>query len=142
MPINKDPNVYDWGSPADMLVRDPLSREFTNLWNGTSQTNTEVYSKAFHVVPADNVRDWKQYESFFQDLFVSPSKKDDKEQIPAKYEYGHVVKEEFPGGVRELKEQLDRIRGMLVDMPLLFMDGVDFAEEGLKLNALTDEVYT
>jgi len=29
-----------------------------------------------------------------------------------------------------------------VEMPLLFMDGVDFAVEGLKLNAFTDEVYT
>lgn len=142
MPINKDPNLYDWGSPADKLVSDPLSREFANLWNGTAETNTEVFSKAFHCVPADNVRDWKQYQSFFQDLFVSPSKKDDKELIPPKYQYGHVVKEEFPGGVNELKDWLDRVRGTLVNMSLLFMDGEDFAEEGLKLNALTDEVYT
>ncbi|KAE8446217.1 hypothetical protein EG329_012442 [Mollisiaceae sp. DMI_Dod_QoI] len=142
MPIHKDPNVYDWGSPADILVRDPLSHEFSNLWNGTATDNTEVFARAFHCVPADNVRNWKDYEAFYQNLFVSPSKKDDKEQIPPKYEYGHVVKEEFPGGVRELKDWLDRVRGTLVDMPLLFMDGVDFAEEGLKLNALTDEVYT
>ena len=141
-PINQDPNVYDWGSAADFLVRDPLSREFANLWNSTASINTEVFAKAFHCVPADNVRNWKQYEDYFQKLFVSPSKKDDERQIPAKYGYGHVVKEEFPGGVQELKEWLDRVRGSLVEMPLRFMEGVDFAKSGLKLNALTDEVYT
>lgn len=142
MPINKDPNVYDWGSAADILVRDPLSREFQNLWNSTASTNTSIFAKAFHVVPSDNVLNWTDYEAYFQDLFVSKSKKDDKEQIPAKYEYGHVVREEFPGGVGELKEWLDGVRGSLVEMPLRFMEGVDFAVSGLKLNALTDEVYT
>ena len=142
MPIDKDPNIYDWNSPADLLVRDPLSHEFSNLWNGTASTNTEVFSKAFHCVPADNVRNWDQYETWFQNLFVSPSKKGDKVQLPPKYAYGHVVKEEFPGGVRELKEWLGRVSGSLVEMPLLFMDGVDFARGSLKLNALTDDVYT
>lgn len=141
-PINKDSNAYDWDSAADWLVRDPLSREFGNLWNRTAKGNTAVYEKAFHTVPADKVRNWEQYEDFFSKYFVSPSKEGDEKQVPAKYEYGHVVKEEFPGGVAELKEELDKIRGTLVEMPLLFMDGVDFAKSGLKLNALTDEVYT
>jgi len=52
-----------------------------------------------------------------------------------------VVKEEFQN-VAELKECLARVRGTLVEMPLNFMKGVDFAVSGLKLNALTDEVYT
>jgi phospholipase D1/2 len=142
MPAGQDPNVYDWNSDADRAVLDPLSPEFERLWNSTAATNTEVFAKAFHVVPADNVRDWNQYEEWYQKLFVSPSKPDDKEQIPARYAYGHVVKEEFPGGVREVKDWLGRVRGTLVEMPLLFMDGVDFAKEGLKLNALTDDVYT
>ena len=141
-PINKDPNVYDWGSPADMLVRDVLSHEFDNLWNATAKSNTEVFAKAFHPVPADNVRNWNDYQQFFSKYFVSPSKKDDRPQLPSKYQYGHVVKEEFPGGVRELKEWLSKIRGSLTEMPLLFMDGVDFAEQGLHLNALTEDVYT
>ncbi len=142
MPIDKDSNTYDWGSPADILVRDVLSDEFDELWTVTAATNTEVFTRAFHCVPADNVRNWDDYKEFFSKLFVSPSKEDDKEKIPAKYEYGHVVKEEFPAGVAELKDALDRVRGSLVEMPLLFMDGVDFAKEGLTLNALTDEVYT
>jgi phospholipase D1/2 len=141
MPINKDPNIYDWGSAADFLVRDPMSREFGNLWNVTAQANTEVFAKAFHCVPADNVRNWKDYEDFFSKYFVGNGK-EGEEKVEPKYAYGHVVKEEFPGGVVELKEWLDRVRGNLVEMPLRFMDGVDFARSGLKLNALTDEVYT
>ena len=81
MPINKDANAYDWDSAADFLVRDPLSREFGNLWNSTAKGNTAVYAKAFHTVPADDVRNWKQYEDFFSKYFVSPSKKDDEKQI-------------------------------------------------------------
>ncbi|TVY43123.1 Phospholipase [Lachnellula occidentalis] len=143
MPIDKDPNEYDWDSPADILVRDVLSHEFSNLWNGTASANTEVFNKAFHCVPADNCRNWKDYEEFFGKLFVTPTGKDeDDKDLPAKYAYGHVVKEEFPNGVNELKDWLDRVRGTLVEMPLLFMDGVDFAEEGLKFNALTSEIYT
>ncbi|KAG4442024.1 hypothetical protein IFR05_002492 [Cadophora sp. M221] len=142
LPLSHSPNAYDLGSPADVLVRDVLSDEFEELWTVTAAINTEVFTKAFHVVPADNVRNWEDYKEFFSKLFVSPSKEEDKEKIPARYEYGHVVKEEFPGGVAELKDNLDRVRGSLVEMPLLFMDGVDFAKEGLTLNALTDEVYT
>ncbi|KAL2067585.1 hypothetical protein VTL71DRAFT_2010 [Oculimacula yallundae] len=142
LPLSHAPNAYDWGSPGDVLVRDILSDEFNELWTMTAAVNTEVFTKAFHVVPADNVRNWDDYKEFFSKHFVSPSKEDDKVKVPSRYEYGHVVKEEFPGGVVELKDSLDRVRGSLVNMPLLFMDGVDFAKEGLTLNALTDEVYT
>jgi phospholipase D1/2 len=142
MPINQDPNLYDWGSPADHLVRDPLSHNFSNLWNGTAAKNTEVFAKAFHPVPADNVRNWDDYHNFFGKYFISPSPKNAKVQQPSKYQYGHVVKEEFPGGVEELKGWLSRVKGTLVDMPLLFLDGVSLAKEGLELNALTDDIYT
>jgi phospholipase D1/2 len=141
LPINKDPNQYDWGSPGDLLVRDVLSHEFTNLWNGTASTNTEVFAKAFHCVPADNVRNWDQYEEFFQKLFLSPDKDGKYVHEAQKYQYGHVVREEFPGGVSELKDWLDRVRGTLVEMPLSFMEDVDFAS-GIKLNVFTEEIYT
>ncbi|KAK2623875.1 hypothetical protein QTJ16_006509 [Diplocarpon rosae] len=142
LPLDREPNAYDWGSQADLLVQDVLSDEFDELWTNTAAINTEVFTKAFHCVPADNVRNWEDYEQFFSVYFVSPSKEDDEEKIPAKYEYGHVVKDEFPGGVAELKSALSRVKGTLVEMPLLFMDGVDFAKEGLSLNALTDDIYT
>jgi phospholipase D1/2 len=139
-PINRYPNIYDWNSPADLLVRDVLSDEFNLLWTETASVNTAVFSRAFHCVPADNVTNWEEYEQFFGALFVP--KGEGKDLKPSRYDYGHVVAEEFPGGVRELKDELDRVRGTLVEMPLKFMEGVDFAVEGLSFNPLTSEVYT
>lgn len=141
MPINKDPNVYDFNSDSDRLVQDVFSREFTQLWNGQAATNTAVFEKVFHAVPTDLVRDWTQYEEYWSKNFASEGKDDDDKEKPSKYGWGHVVADEF-SGVEEVKEQLDRVRGTLVEMSLKFMDGVDFAKEGVSFNALTDEIYT
>ncbi|KAH8884766.1 phospholipase D/nuclease [Thozetella sp. PMI_491] len=147
-PVSRDPNEYDWGSEADRLVVDPLDSNFRRLWNDTARTNTEVFSKAFHPVPNDAVRTWDDYENFFSRYFVVPGAEDkDKDkhedQNRGQVDYGHVVREEFPGGVRELKEWLGRVRGTLVEMPLQFLiDVKDLAKEGLSLNSLTDELYT
>ena len=67
------------------------------------------------------------------------------EKPKARYEWGHVVAEQFsPGaeGAREVKEILSTVRGTLVEMPLLFLKDEDIAKEGLGLNAFTEEVYT
>ncbi|KAF4636190.1 hypothetical protein G7Y89_g1882 [Cudoniella acicularis] len=69
LPINQAGNIYDWGSEADNLVADPLSEEFSQYWNGTASTNTAVFARAFHVVPADNVTNWEEYEQFYGNLF-------------------------------------------------------------------------
>lgn len=54
-----------------------------------------------------------------------------------------MVRDEFPGGVREVKELLGRVRGTLVEMPLDFLIDVrEMAKEGLTLNAITDIIYT
>ncbi|KAI0900153.1 phospholipase D/nuclease [Annulohypoxylon nitens] len=149
-PVDRDPQQYDWGSRADRLVEDPLSEDFRRLWTETARTNTDVFSKVFHPVPNDLVRTWDQYKDFFSRYFVIPSG-DDKEDKKAqeegdrdgKVEYGHVVREEFPGGVAEVKEWLSRVRGTLVEMPLEFLiDVEDLAKDGLTLNAFTDEIYT
>ncbi|KAI8171349.1 Phospholipase D1 [Colletotrichum sp. SAR 10_86] len=146
--VERGPNVYDWGSPADRLVQDPMSREFWNLWEGTARTNTEVFSKVFHNVPNDHVRTWKDYDEFFSRHFIIPGAKKEGEgegegDNAGKVEYGHVVKEEFPGGVREVKDWLNRVRGNIVEMPLDFLVDVDdIAKEGLSLNSFTDELYT
>lgn len=66
-------------------------------------------------------------------------------KAPSKYKWGHVVAEEFSAGeqgVREVKELLARVRGTLVEMPLLFLIKEDIAREGLGLNAFTETVYT
>ncbi|KAL8298553.1 hypothetical protein RB600_003195 [Gaeumannomyces tritici] len=154
-PVTRDHNQYDWGSPADVLVEDPLSVRFLELWRSTARTNTEVLSKAFHNVPNDAVRTWDDYDSFFSRHFIIPGaekkEEDDddeerrrrEEEDANKVQYGHVVREEFPGGVSELKDWLSRVRGSLVEMPLQFLVDVhDLAKEGLSLNAFTDDLYT
>jgi phospholipase D1/2 len=37
---------------------------------------------------------------------------------------------------------LSTIKGTLVEMPLLFLKEEDIAQEGVGLNALTEEIYT
>ncbi|PNS19358.1 Phospholipase D1 [Sphaceloma murrayae] len=159
-PVDSVPrNEYDWGSREDHLVADPLNADFVNLWNGTARGNTEAFEKVFHPVPSDKARNWEEYESYYAKYFPllkedskEQEKKADEQKIkeqggdpqrPSTWKIGHVVSEEFPpgeAGAREVKQILSRIRGTLVEMPLLFMDGVDFAREGVALNAFTEEV--
>jgi phospholipase D1/2 len=145
-PVDRDPNNYDWGSPADLLVRDPLHPDFQRLWTTTARVNTETFDRAFHPVPTNRVRTWKEYDSFFSQYFIIPGKKDQDvkaELKKGKVEYGHIVRSEFPGGVQEVKQWLSRIRGTLVEMPLDFLiDAGDIAKEDLTLNSLTYDLYT
>jgi phospholipase D1/2 len=146
-PVSHDPvNEYDWGSPADRVVQDPLSRDFLDLWRSTARRNTEIFSRAFHPVPDDKVRTWADYDKFFSQHFVAPGEAAEKAAEgykQGKVDYGHVVKTEFPGGVDELKAWLSGVRGTLVEMPLQFLIDVDdIAKDGLALNSLTDELYT
>ncbi|KAL1302420.1 hypothetical protein AAFC00_002814 [Neodothiora populina] len=154
------PNEYDWNSREDEAVVDPLEDDFQSLWYGTARTNTESFEQVFHPVPTDKVRTWKQYDDYFERFFKQDKeekeddKKDDddkgdgaegkdpRKEKPSTWKWGHVVAEDFPGGVEEVKEVLSRIRGTLVEMPLLFLKDEDIAKEGLGLNAFTEEVYT
>lgn len=145
MSIENRGNDYDWGSEADRLVADPLSREFRTLWDETARVNTEVFERAFHCVPTDKVRTWEEYDEFFSKHFYDPlaEEKSDNNEREGKVPYGHVVRSEFPGGAAELKEWLGRVRGTLVEMPLGFLGDVeDIAKEGMELNGLTEELYT
>ncbi|KAL8939295.1 MAG: hypothetical protein Q9216_003430 [Gyalolechia sp. 2 TL-2023] len=141
-------NFYDFGSEEDRLVADPLSDGFLTLWNGRAHQNTQAFGKIFHPVPHDDVRTWKDYDNFYARFFRKADKEAEGkagEQMAAKYEWGHVVAENFaPGqqGVREVKELLSTIQGTLVEMPLLFLIKEDIAKEGVGLNAFTEEVYT
>jgi phospholipase D1/2 len=139
-------NVYDWGSPEDLVVSDPLSPTFDALWNSRARTNTEV----FHCVPDDSVTTWGEYKEFFEYFFrgadlAADGAPEAKGKTPPKYKWGHVVREDFPEGpegVRQVKELLSQVKGSLVEMPLMFLASEDVAKEGLKLNPLTVEVYT
>lgn len=146
-PVGAGENIYDFGSPEDLTVMDPISDDFMNLWKTTANVNTEAFAKVFHPVPDDKVQNWKQYDDYYERFFkTEEAKKEGKDlQRPSSWKWGHVVKEEFsPGGagVSEMKEILSRIKGNLVEMPLLFLKEEDIAKEGLGLNKLTEEVYT
>ncbi|RYP82035.1 hypothetical protein DL770_005718 [Monosporascus sp. CRB-9-2] len=143
-PVSVDPQDYDWGSRGDRLVADPMTQEFWDLWLATARANTQVFDKVFHAVPSDRVRNWEQYDDFFGRRFIIPGVKYKKGETEGRVEYGHVVRDEFPGGVREVKEWLSRVRGTLVEMPLHFLEelGQDLAMEGVGLNFATEEVYT
>jgi phospholipase D1/2 len=138
-------NAYDWDSPEDRLVADPLSEEFLSRWNWTARTNTEAFGKVFHPVPVDSVRNWKEYEEYYSRFFAQEAGDKDPNKPPSRYKWGHVVAENFsPGeqGVREVKEELAKIRGTLVEMPLKFLKEEDIAQEGIGLNAFTEEIYS
>ncbi|KAL8999842.1 MAG: hypothetical protein Q9169_001383 [Polycauliona sp. 2 TL-2023] len=142
------PNMYDFGSNEDRQVVDPLSDSFINLWNSRAHQNTVAFGRAFHPVPHDDVRTWKDYDNFYEIFFKKSEKGVDGQEVrkvSGRYEWGHVVAENFsPGqrGVDELKGLLGTIQGTLVEMPLLFLIKEDIAQEGVSLNAFTEEVYT
>lgn len=142
------PNTYDFGSEPDRLVTDPLADAFLNQWNAQARQNTDAFAKVFHPVPHDDVRTWKDYDAFYERFFHEADEEADGKlgkKKPAKYQWGHVVAEDFsPGaqGVREVKDLLSTIKGTLVEMPLLFLIKEDIAKEGVSLNPLTEEIYT
>jgi phospholipase D1/2 len=130
------PDSYDWGSQADLAVEDPLSPEFDLLWNGTAKTNTEILTQVFSPVPCNQVRCWEDYELYYGELFGSSHKS-------AKYNYGHVVKKNFPGGITQMKEILGQVRGTLVEMPLDFLCEVNgLVRKGWNYNRLTEAIYS
>ena len=141
-PVSISANAYDWDTPEDMLVADPLAPTFENFWNTRAHTNTETFAKIFHVVPYDGVQTWAQYEDWYERYFRLEAK-DGKPK--GRYQVGHVVSELYPPGeegARLVKEELSKIKGTIVEMPLLFLKGEDIAKEGIGLNAFTEEVYT
>jgi phospholipase D1/2 len=111
-----------------------------DFWNWRAKSNTDAFGKVFHPVPYDGVRTWKQYDDYYERFFKQP--KEGQQAKPSTYKWGHVVAEEFPGGIRDVKEVLSQVKGTLVEMPLLFLKDEDIAKEGLELNAFTEEVYT
>jgi phospholipase D1/2 len=143
------PNIYDLDSPESRIVADPLSDTFQSLWNTRARTNTEVYRQVFHPVPDDTVRDWNTYKEFFEYYFhKAVENADGKDKLlekPAKYKWGHVIRDNFPEGpegARQVKELLSKVKGTLVEMPLVFLIDEDVAKTGLTLNALTEPLYT
>lgn len=142
------PNNVDFDSPESQLVADPLADPLHSVWNTRARTNTEVFRKVFHAVPDDTVRDWATYKEFYGYYFHKADKQaygEAKDAAPARYRYGHVVRDNFPPGpegAKQVKELLSQVKGTLVEMPLMFLIQEDVAKEGLTLNEVTEPIYT
>jgi len=142
------PNQYDWGSPEDNVVADPLSPAFDSLWNSRAHQNTEIFRKVFRCVPDDTVKTWNEYSEFYEYYFYNadPAAEGKGQGVrPPRYPWGHIVREDFPPGpegVKAVKDLLSRVKGTLVEMPLMFLIQEDIAKEGIGLNALTEDIYT
>ena len=100
------PNTYDWDSPEDATVRDFLSDDFNSLWHTTAAVNTEVFEKIFRPLPNDDITTWKGYTEY-----LKPA---------AGIATGHVANKEM--SLQEVKTDLERVRGHLVQMPLKFLE--------------------
>ncbi|KAL4928118.1 phospholipase D/nuclease [Aspergillus undulatus] len=127
------PNDYDYGSVEDSLVSDPLSDEFLRYWDNTAQENTRAFWKVFAPVPDNTIKTWSQYETLYKKRFTG---------LDSFYiaQWGHVLKDSFSEGeqgAREVKEELSKIRGTLVEMPLQFLGEEDVEGENLFYNVLT-----
>uniref|UniRef100_A0A1D1XTW8 phospholipase D n=1 Tax=Anthurium amnicola TaxID=1678845 RepID=A0A1D1XTW8_9ARAE len=90
----------------DERVIDPLSDDFTKLWEQTATVNTEAFRKVFHCVPDDTVLNWDDYKKFVPDK--------------TKILTGHVCEPEKLNK-EQVKSELGKVRGHLVHFPLHFM---------------------
>lgn len=133
--VENDPNAQppgdadnDWckGDEYDAFVEDPLSDELWKTWTKQADVNTAVFRHLFHADPDDNVKTFEDYDNF---LGAKGSRK-----------AGHVYDGFQPVDV--VRQELDKIRGHLVWMPLRFLEEAELAERGLQVNSLTESVYT
>ncbi|RAL10176.1 phospholipase D/nuclease [Aspergillus homomorphus CBS 101889] len=131
------PIDYDYGSAEDQLVADPLSDEFLELWNGLANANTLAFRKVFAPMPDDTAKTWFQYQTLFWKRYLGP----DGLHMA---KWGHVQKSNFSSGeegAKEVKEELSKIRGTLVEMPLEFLINTDIQIEDPGYNIITRQGY-
>lgn len=131
------PNDYDYGSKEDQLVADPLSDEFLQHWNDVAHKNTAAFKKVFAPVPDDSIKSWLEYDELFWKRFTGP----DGFHFG---QWGHVEKGNFlsgDDGVKEVKEELSKIRGTLVKMPLQFLVNSNIQIGDLGYDIITRQGY-
>ncbi|WWC65686.1 uncharacterized protein I303_108307 [Kwoniella dejecticola CBS 10117] len=118
---------YDFGSAEDLAVEDVLSDEFEQLWVGTGRGNREIFEKIFRPVPNDSIRNWDDYKKY-----LAPN---------AGISSGHIANREM--SLAEVKEELGKVRGHLVDMPCDFCIDLKWMTEGdwLAVNPYTLALY-
>lgn len=127
-PGEDSPNDHMPGPEAD-FVSDPLSSKLWDTWCERATVNTEVFRSLFHADPDDNILTFEDYDAF------TPNPKSD-----TAHKQGHLYDKVRP--VKEIREELDRIKGHLVWMSMRFLENADMAEKGLQVNKFTESVYT
>ncbi|CAK4034672.1 Phospholipase D p2 [Lecanosticta acicola] len=126
-PPDDGDNEWFAGDEYDKFVEDPLSDELWDVWTKQATVNTAVFRHLFHADPDDNVKTFEDYDKF---LGAKGSRKT-----------GHVYDEFQP--VEIVRQELDKIKGHLVWMPLKFLeDAAEMAEKGLLVNSMTESGYT
>ena len=118
------PNTdHAFDSDEDKAVMDPLSDELIELWHGTATTNESVYEDVFHTVPTNKVKTWDEYSKY---------------HVHKPNLTGHVY--DNKRSVRDIKEQLTKIRGHLVPAPTQFLINEELREFDVSVNPLTLDV--
>ena len=97
------------------FVADPLGDKVWELWTKQATTNTDIYRMLFRADPDDNIKTWKDYDTFSPRNTVKQ---------------GHLHDPYMP--VKEVRAKLDQIRGHLVWMPLDFLKEEVLAENAEK----------
>jgi phospholipase D1/2 len=103
------------------FVADPLSDQLWDKWTSQATTNTEIYRHLFRADPDDNIKSWKDYDTFAPRQTVKQ---------------GHLHDPHMP--VEMVRAELDKIRGHLVWMPLDFLCEENMAERGMQVNSYTE----
>lgn len=111
--------------PEYEFVKDPLDDELWKTWTEQATTNTEVFRLLFRADPDDHITTFEQYDHFAPRGFIKQ---------------GHLHDPLLP--VKYVREQLDRIRGHLVWMPLDFLKDANMAEPGLAVNQITEVSFS
>ncbi|KAI9229608.1 MAG: hypothetical protein DHS80DRAFT_13629 [Piptocephalis tieghemiana] len=99
---SEDESYLQW---AEKAIQDPLSDDFDRVWQGTAQSNTEIFRRVFRCVPDDTVTTFDAYKKFIPD--------------PTKVLRGHVADESL--SKEETRTILDTVRGQLVEFPTEFL---------------------
>ncbi|PLB46136.1 putative phospholipase PldA [Aspergillus steynii IBT 23096] len=126
-PNAKPPNacmnqIYE--GPENDFVTDPLSDDVWKMWTDRATVNTEIYRMLFRADPDDNIKTFEEYDTF----------------RPKNGKQGHLFDPYQP--VQYVRENLDKIKGHLVWMPLEFLRDAEMAEPGLAVNQITESIYT
>ncbi|KAL4733609.1 hypothetical protein BDV11DRAFT_213620 [Aspergillus similis] len=122
------PLDYDYGSPEDLLVADPLSDGFLALWDQVARRNTLAFRKVFDPIPDDKEKTWEDYD-----------------RVIEKAGRGHVALDHFSSGkeaIREVKDELSAIKGTLVEMPMDFLINCNIQPDDAVFNMYTRSGYT